>query len=159
MAEAPNIEPPSNLVRLPGSKPVALPGGNGHPPGVDSDVAVLKYRADQADARMARVEDKLDRIGEAINGLRTEIARVPTRAEQRGQTVAVISTVVATAVAAVLALWQVNIAQTANERSAIANMLSSFQAGMAVGASPGGRSDTSPAAPPSPAPPTAPREP
>lgn len=36
-----------------------------------TDIAVLKQRADQADARMGRVEDKLDRIIEALGAKAT----------------------------------------------------------------------------------------
>jgi hypothetical protein len=36
-----------------------------------ADIAVLQQRADQADARMGRVEDKLDRIIEALGAKAT----------------------------------------------------------------------------------------
>ncbi len=49
----------------------ALAGGSGdgHPPGMETEVALLKQRADQSDQRLARIEDKLDRIAEALTGL------------------------------------------------------------------------------------------
>jgi hypothetical protein len=39
---------------------------------METEVALLKQRADQADQRMGRVEDKLDRIAETLTHLATK---------------------------------------------------------------------------------------
>lgn len=49
------------------------PGGGGPTfPSMEADLAVLKYRADQADSRMARVETKLDTLIEKVSALPTK---------------------------------------------------------------------------------------
>lgn len=47
-------------------------GGDGHPSGMDAGIAVLQQRADQSDQRMARVEDKLDRMDARLDSLATK---------------------------------------------------------------------------------------
>lgn len=47
-------------------------GGDGQPPGMDTEVALLKQRADQADQRLERIEGKLDRIVEVLGTVSTK---------------------------------------------------------------------------------------
>lgn len=46
-------------------------GGGGDNGGMGTDVALLKYRADQSDQRMERMEGKLDTILERVSGMPT----------------------------------------------------------------------------------------
>jgi hypothetical protein len=119
--------------------PLDFGRGGGDSTGMEPRVAHLEKRMD-------KVEDKLDTIIHMLGG-------VTTKAESRAQLLGILLAIVA----AVFALWQVGLSQTANERSAIANMLSSFQAGIAS------RPAEAPAPPqpiiiqiPAPAPPAAP---
>ncbi len=61
-----------SMAKLQPANNLAPGGGDGHPPGMDTEVALLKQRADQADQRMARVEDKLDRIAEFMHQMPTK---------------------------------------------------------------------------------------
>ncbi len=54
-------------------------GGDGHPPGMQAEIAVLKQRADQADQRMGRVEDKLDRIEGTLTAIQVQLGGVATK--------------------------------------------------------------------------------
>ena len=47
-------------------------GGDGHPPGMETEVALLKQRVDQSDIRLARMEEKLDRIGDQLGQVATK---------------------------------------------------------------------------------------
>lgn len=62
-----------------GSMSLAPGGGDGHPPGMEAEIAVLKQRADQADQRMARVEDKLDRIEGTLTAIQVQLGGVATK--------------------------------------------------------------------------------
>ncbi|QYU68445.1 hypothetical protein J4558_27215 [Leptolyngbya sp. 15MV] len=52
----------------------ALDGGSGdgQPPGMDTELALLKQRADQTDKRLERIEGKLDRITDILGGVATK---------------------------------------------------------------------------------------
>jgi len=48
---------------------LASGGGGPHPPGMDPDIAILKHRADQSEARLERIENKIDHLSEMIGTL------------------------------------------------------------------------------------------
>ncbi len=62
----------SRAARPTAANDLAGGGGDGHPPGMETEVALLKQRADQSDQRLARIEDKLDRIGEVLHQMPTK---------------------------------------------------------------------------------------
>mgnify|MGYP003363219701 CR=1 FL=1 len=53
----------------PSHKTLGRTGGGGDNDGMDPRIAVLEHRAEAADQRMARIEDKLDRLIEATTKL------------------------------------------------------------------------------------------
>jgi hypothetical protein len=63
-----------------GSAHLAYGGSDGHPPSMETEIALLKQRADQSDQRMARIEDKLDRIVDKLDGFGERLAGVATKA-------------------------------------------------------------------------------
>jgi hypothetical protein len=89
------------------------------------DIAVLKQRADQADVRMGRMEDKLDQIAAAVSALGTQIASMnaslPTKDTIRGWGLGLLAAIVGS----VLALGALLVAMQANT-------LSAFQAGLST---------------------------
>ena len=63
----------SSLTHSPANDAALAHGsGDGHPPGMETEVALLKQRADQSDIRLARMEEKLDRIGEQLGQVATK---------------------------------------------------------------------------------------
>ncbi len=64
----------ASLAQRQGANDAALAhgGGDGHPPGMETEVALLKQRADQSDIRLARMEEKLDRISDQLGQVATK---------------------------------------------------------------------------------------
>ncbi|MBU8545510.1 MULTISPECIES: hypothetical protein [Roseomonadaceae] len=58
---------------------LAVGSGDGHPPGMDTELALLKQRADQADQRMARMEGTLDRMDDRLVRITEVLGSVATR--------------------------------------------------------------------------------
>lgn len=64
----------SDAQKMSASLPTKLAsrGGDGHPPGMETEVALLKQRADQTDQRLERMEGKLDQIVEGLRHVATK---------------------------------------------------------------------------------------
>lgn len=72
----------------------------------ETEIALLKHRADEADRRAERVEAKIDRLGDVLTDIRVELAKRPTTAGLWGMvaTVIAVSLTMIAIVVAILAI-------------------------------------------------------
>jgi TolA-binding protein len=54
-------------------------GGDGQPPGMETEIALLKLRVDQTDQRLERMEGKIDRLTDAVQSIGIQLSGAATK--------------------------------------------------------------------------------